>query len=218
MLPSGSPVCIVVCTLASIMPVTALLISEEKSIVKAAYTYSAQTLLLVGVFIALGLKYYWFLIWACTASVTKVFLAPYIIVWAARKTGRLEEIEKPILPRVASVALMVVIVIAGYVIASTYVGMPDTIPLGVSVALTLLGLFLITTRRNLLKQIFGFLYFENGAHLTLAVLAPSIPETIDAGIATDAIVLVLILAVLAIEIHKSLKTLDVSSLTMLKHS
>ncbi len=217
MIPASSPEMVAIATLSSIMPITALLISEERSIVKAAYIYSAQTLLLVGVFIALGFKYYWFFIWACTASITKVFLAPYIIVWASRKTG-VTETEKPVISRVPSVAIMTAMIISGYAIASTYVRMPDSIPLGVSIALTLLGLYLISTRRNLLKQIFGFLHFENGSHLTLAVLAPSIPETIDVGIATDAIILVLILAILAKRIHESLRTMNVSSLTMLKHS
>ncbi len=217
MLPS-SPEIVVIATLSSVMPVTAMLISEEKSIIRAAYIYSAQTLILVGIFITLGFKYYWFFIWACAALVTKVFLAPYVIMWTSRRTGVLEETERPVIPRMASVTIMIALVISGYALASAYVSMPDSIPLGVSVSLTLLGLFLISTRRNLLKQVFGFLHFENGAHLTLAVLAPSIPETIDVGIATDAVVLILILAILARKIHESLKTMNVSSLTMLKYS
>ncbi len=57
---------------------------------------------------------------------------------------------------------------------------------------------------------------ENGSHLTLALLAYNAPELVEIGIATDAVFGVLIMVVLAVQIYRSLHTLDASTLTSLK--
>jgi hydrogenase-4 component E len=72
------------------------------------------------------------------------------------------------------------------------------------------------TQRNLLKQVLGFCLMENGSHLTLALLAYNAPELVEIGIATDAVFGVVIMTALALQIYKSLHTLDAASLTTLK--
>lgn len=45
----------------------------------------------------------------------------------------------------------------------------------------MIGLLCIVTQRNILKQVFGYCLMENGAHLTLALLAPRAPELVEIG-------------------------------------
>ena len=59
--------------------------------------------------------------------------------------------------------------------------------LAISFAHFFVGLTCIISQRNILKQIFGYCLMENGSHVTLALLAPTAPEIIEIGIATDAI-------------------------------
>ena len=88
--------------------------------------------------------------------------------------------------------------------------------LAVSLALFLLGLVGIVSQRYILKQVFGYCLMENGAHLTLALMASKAPELVEIGIATDAVFAVLIMALLARKIHRTMQTLDVRQLTALK--
>ena len=88
--------------------------------------------------------------------------------------------------------------------------------LAVSLGHFMLGLLCIVTQRNILKQAFGYCLMENGSHLTLALLAWRAPELVEIGIATDAIFAVIVMAVLARKIYRTLNTLNVDQLTALK--
>jgi hydrogenase-4 component E len=57
---------------------------------------------------------------------------------------------------------------------------------------------------------------ENGSHLTLALLAYNAPGLVEIGIATDAVFAVIIMVLLANQIYKHLKILDVAELNSLK--
>ena len=88
--------------------------------------------------------------------------------------------------------------------------------LAVSLGHFMLGLLCIVTQRNILKQAFGYCLMENASHLTLALLAWRAPELVEIGIATDAIFAVIVMAVLARKIYRTLNTLNVDQLTALK--
>ena len=57
---------------------------------------------------------------------------------------------------------------------------------------------------------------ENGAHLTLALMANQAPKLVEIGIATDAIFAVVIMTFFARRIYRMLNSLDVKQLTALK--
>ena len=57
---------------------------------------------------------------------------------------------------------------------------------------------------------------ENGAHVTLALLAPQAPELVEIGITTDALFAVIILLVVAGRVYKQFNSLDADKLTELK--
>jgi hydrogenase-4 component E len=202
--------------LSTVMILTSLMILRCRDIVRASRIYIAQTLALIGVFLCTAIRYPWFYAWAGSAAITKAFLAPYLITWAARRT-RVYESEDPYLGDSASliVALILVAISFGAMEAAR---IADPVFMGVSLSLAMIGMLVIVSRRNILKQIFGFLYFENGSHLALAVLAPEIPETVDVGIATDAIVLILVLCIIARHIYRELGSLNADLLTVLKYS
>ena len=51
---------------------------------------------------------------------------------------------------------------------------------------------------------------------SLALLAAQAPEIVEIGIATDAVFAVVVMAVLGLQIHRTLGTLDADQLTTLK--
>ena len=86
----------------------------------------------------------------------------------------------------------------------------------ISFAHFFVGLTCIISQRNILKQIFGYCLMENGSHVTLALLAPTAPEIIEIGIATDAIFAVIIMSAVVVRIWNDTKSLDSHDLTELK--
>jgi len=191
-----------------------------QSVLSAARWYALQSLVLVGVFLALaatqgsGELY----LWSLSAFVTKVVLVPLIMV---RTLGRLADREQ--LPGVLGTGWMMllaalIVMLSWFAVSSVKLAVvADLKPaLAVSLGHFMLGLMCIVTQRNILKQIFGYCLMENGAHLTLALMASKAPELVEVGIATDAVFAVLIMAILARRIQRTLNTLDVKQLTALK--
>jgi hydrogenase-4 component E len=211
---------LVVNNLAGLMIVTSLLVIGAHRIVTAAWLYALQSLVLVLIFVALaatqgaGELY----LWSVSALITKVFLVPYIMVRALGKLTGGDELKGWLSPAWLMLVAALIVLLSWFAVSSVQLAVVAQLKpaLAVSLGHFLLGLVCIVSQRNILKQIFGYCLMENGAHLTLALLASKAPELVEVGIATDAVFAVLIMAILARKIHRTLQTLDVKQLTALK--
>jgi hydrogenase-4 component E len=193
---------------------------EAKKMRSAAILYGVQSLVLVLIFLALAviMQAEQLYLWAASAFVTKVLLVPYILILAHRNMDEAEQPQLNVRPAV-STALAAVSVIISFIVINQLdlkIATEFKPALAISVSHFFFGQLCILTQRNVLKQILGFCLMENGSHLTLALLAYNAPELVEVGIATDAVFAVVIMAILAVQIYKSLHTLDASSLTSLK--
>ena len=94
--------------------------------------------------------------------------------------------------------------------------LPDHIPLIASITIFMIGIFGFILRNSVIKQILAYCMFENGIHLSLALMAYNSPEIAELGILTDAIFAVIIMSVLAERFYKYFGSLDVSKATELK--
>ena len=88
--------------------------------------------------------------------------------------------------------------------------------LPVSVSLFFMGLFVMVSRRTALNQVVGLLVIENGLFLFTTALTQDVSLVIEAGILADALVGVMISAVLLTRMNQTFDTLDTSSLEKLK--
>ncbi len=182
--------------------------------------YSLQSLVLVLIFLSLAvlMQANQLYLWAASAFITKAVLVPLILYLALT---RVEEADMPknamspvvaILIAAASVAVSFIVVDQIQIAAVA----PFKPALAISVAHFFFGVLCILTQRNIYKQILGVCLMENGAHLTLALLAYNAPELVEVGVATDALFAVLIMVILGGQIYRTLHTLDSSDLTTLK--
>jgi len=207
-------------SLSGLLILTSLLVIETKKLRVSAILYGVQSLVLVLIFLALAVtmeaeQLYW---WAASAFVTKVLLVPFILYRAQKSVPEADQVQMTIKPAVSVILAAITLVISFVVVSQLdlQISVEFKPALAISVAHFFFGELCILTQRNLLKQVLGFCLMENGSHLTLALLAYDAPELVEIGIATDAVFGVVIMAVLAIQIYKSLHTLDVASLTTLK--
>ena len=179
----------------------------------ASVFYIIQSLFLILLFVLLGsaLGATEFYMWALVSFITKVVLVPLIMYIAWKKTSDLAQDVKPSIGPVGVIAITAIEIIVCFAVVQG-VKLPAAImyksALAMSLGMFLLGLTCIITQRNLIKQIFGYLLMETGAHLMLAALAPSAAEAVEIAIGTDSVLTVLVMCVFAVRICKHCKTLD----------
>ena len=205
--------------LSGLLILTSLLVIEIKQPRWSALLYSVQSLVLVGIFLALAYitndeQLY---LWAASAFLTKVVLVPWILYRALAKVGAADA------PRAMGVTvsfLMAAVAVAVSFLVIDQITLKAALPykpaLAISLAHFFFGELCILTQRNLFKQVLGFCLMENGSHLTLALLAYNAPELVEIGIATDAVFGVVIMVALGNLIYKNLHTLDTAKLNTLK--
>ena len=182
--------------LGGLLIVTSTMVVVSKNIKHAIRWYAVQSLVLVGLLATLGVTTgaQELLMWAGSAFITKVVLVPYILNRAYKKMGE---------PSDASLKAGLKPAWAICIIA-------------VEVAICFVGLTCIISQRNIMKQIFGYCLMENGSHVTLALLAPTAPEIIEIGIATDAIFAVIIMSIVVRRIWDDSHSLDARDLSELR--
>lgn len=89
-------------------------------------------------------------------------------------------------------------------------------PLAVSLALVLIGLFLISSRRHVLAQIVGLLTIENGLFSGAIAIAYGMPFIVEFGILFDVLVAVIVLGLLVTMIQHHVVTADTAELRRLR--
>ena len=211
---------LIVNNLAGLMMITSLLVIGAKKPIASCWFYALQSFVLVMIFVTLAntLDAHQLTLWAITAFFTKVLLVPLILGFAFRKLSDPSANISVISPALLMLLAAVIVILSWFVVEPIQIPMVvDLKPaLAVSLGHFMLGLLCIMTQRNILKQAFGYCLMENGSHLTLALLAWRAPELVEIGIATDAIFAVIVMAVLARKIYRTLNTLNVDQLTALK--
>jgi hydrogenase-4 component E len=88
--------------------------------------------------------------------------------------------------------------------------------LSVSIAMMLIGLFIMTTRKKAITQIVGLLTMENGVFLSGLSITYGMPLIVEVGIFFDILVAVLILGVFIFRINKTFESISIDSLRGLR--
>lgn len=89
--------------------------------------------------------------------------------------------------------------------------------LSASIAIMLIGLFVMMTRRNAVSQVIGLLTMENGVFLSGLAITYGMPMIVEVGIFFDILVAVLILGVIVFRINKTFDSIDIDALRSLRH-
>ena len=126
---------------------------------------------------------------------------------------------RPTLNQPTSLLIGVILVLLAFLTSPSIVA-PGTFldepPLAVSLALVLIGLFLISSRRHVLAQVVGLLTIENGLFSGAIAIAYGMPLIVEFGILFDVLVAVIVLGLLVRMIHYQLVTADTAELRRLR--
>ncbi len=99
------------------------------------------------------------------------------------------------------------------VVPGTFLDQP---PLAVSLALVLIGLFLLSTRRHVLAQVVGLLTIENGLFSGAIAIAYGMPLLVEFGILFDILIAVVVLTLLVTLLHRTVTSADTLDLRRLR--
>lgn len=146
----------------------------------------------------------------------KVGYIPYSLMKIVNRLHRERE-EHPILnANYSSLAAACAVVLAYGLIDKALPGVVSRDALAAAVALVLIGLLLIMTRRQALMQIVGLITMENGIYLLGLSVVRGLPLVIELGIFLDVLVAVLVLVMLTYRLKLSFLSTDTSHLKKLK--
>jgi len=209
-------------TLSLMMIFTSFAAVEARNLRHATIAYLCQALLICGILAAYSVQNFALIYWAATALVTKAILIPWFL-W--RSTEGAEQETRPIIGFGISAVLLIVGLSIMFKLTHTHAslfinvkgGMAKLLATNLAVAFTVfaLGLYAILTRRDAIKTVIGLCLLENGVHLSLVSLAPTIKETALAGIATEVVVTVYLLLYIIGGIREKFQSTDTFKLSEL---
>jgi len=206
---------------AVLMMVTSFAVFSLRQYRHSIQAYAVQTLLLVIIFLALYFKYgtHELLIWAVTAFVIKVLFVPLYLMSLVKKLGLVVE-DEPVggffISPVVALSFSLAVAMMLYKVFIHFSLFQDLLPLYAASFIFMMGIFGFILRNSFLKQILSYCLFENGIHLSLALMAYSSHELVEIGILTDAIFAVLIMSVLAKRFYAAYGSLDTSKAVNLR--
>lgn len=89
---------------------------------------------------------------------------------------------------------------------------PATAVLPAGVAVVLIGLFTLVTRRRAVSQVVGFLVLDNGITVTAFLAAAGVPLIVELGVSFDLLLAVLVLQVLTTRLRAAFGSSDLDEL------
>jgi hydrogenase-4 component E len=204
--------------------VTAFLIVSSRSLVFYIRLFALQSFFLgmVAFLVVLGYGETHILIAAFLTIAIKAVAVPIVLTRAIERIHVQKEIDFSINITVSLLLCGGIVILADSVAQSILSAQHADAPavsriLSVSIAMMLIGLFIMMTRKKALTQIIGLLTMENGVFLSGLSITYGMPLIVEVGIFFDILVAVLILGVFVFRINKTFESISIDALRSLRH-
>ncbi|HHT9120265.1 MAG TPA: hydrogenase [Candidatus Hypogeohydataceae bacterium YC41] len=207
--------------LATCMLGAAMIMVMCSRLVTLVYVYAFQSLLLaITALIATFSLNSHHLIWMVFLIVAlKVVAIPLVLLEITATLTIKKEVEPYVEPRVSVLVASGLVILAYYTeryILQLHKGEVFTHCLATSIALILIGFFLMISRKKAITQMVGLLTMENGVFLSAMTLTSGMPMIVELGISFDVLVGILIMGVFVFRIRETFASLDTSKLNSLR--
>jgi len=188
--------------IALVIAASGVAVAEFRQVTRAVWIYAAQGCL-VALMLLLGAAasgLHGLIGSAVTILAAKAVVLTLLVMRYAR-LGAPAEQEAPARGYLWAGLIALLGLLAGqYALPTLLAGVPGAVahvPYGLAggVALLAVALWTILAHRDMLKVVLGVCLMENGAHLLMAAIAPTIPELVSIGVVLDVILAVWLLLV-----------------------
>jgi hydrogenase-4 membrane subunit HyfE len=149
--------------------------------------------------------------------VVKAILLPWLLIWVVRRLQIPREIE-PVIPINVTLALSAGIVVLAFRLSASLGPVRQAITgnaLPVGIALILLGVLVMASRRKALVQMVGLFASENGIFFTAMAVSQGMPLIIEIGVILDVVLGALVMGILVLRVRSSVDT-DIADLENLR--
>jgi hydrogenase-4 component E len=204
--------------------VTAFLIVSSKNLAFYVRLFALQSFLLGGIslLIVVGYGETHILIAAVLTIAIKGLVIPYVLKNVIEQIRVQKEVEFSINITVSLIICGAIVILSNSVAQPILVVQPaDSLlsarVLPISIAMMLIGLFIMMSRKKAVTQIIGLLTMENGLFLSGLSITYGMPLIVEVGIFFDILVAALILGMFVFRINKTFETIDIAALRSLKH-
>lgn len=150
--------------------------------------------------------------------ILKGFVIPRFLTYTIDKIHVTKEVE-PLVGIPLSLLICAGLAMVAYYVAEPIIAGADAIArntMAISVAVLLIGFFLMITRRKAMSEIIAILVMENGIFLGAISITYGMPLIVEIGIFFDVLVAVLIMGMFAFRINTTFETLDTTFMRRLK--
>ncbi|MFN3479025.1 MAG: hydrogenase [Thermodesulfovibrionales bacterium] len=155
------------------------------------------------------------------ASIITLLSKGIVIPLFLRKIIRQMKVTHDVEPYISNALSLT---ISGILVAVVYASLKEGIfvtgfsknVLQISIAVILIGLFTMITRRKAITQVIGLLFMENGLFLAGFSLTYGMPTIIELGVLFDMLMGVIILGIFAVQIKRVFASSDLDKLTILR--
>ena len=148
----------------------------------------------------------------------KAIIIPVFLKKVLNKTQAHRDTEANI-PHFYCLVIASIILFGGFLVANITAPefkMVDGMYFGVSIAIIITSLWLITIKHKVLSNVIGFITMENGIFLLSLSVAKEMPIIVNLGVLLDIFIAVFILGMLVNEINNEFEDLEVAHLSDLK--
>jgi hydrogenase-4 component E len=206
-------------SLSALALVSTFVMVSHKSLTPTIRTYAFQSVLLSLIAFLVGLftgeRQIWII--AAITLALKGFGIPKLLNYVIEHLKIRRERESPVgIP--TSLLVCGLFVLLAYA-ATSRLPQGETslgrVSLAISLAMVLIGVFIMATRHKAVTQTIGLLVMENGMFLAALSLTYGMPLIVELGVAFDVLVAAIILGILLFNINRTFDTIDTRSLERL---
>ena len=205
--------------LGALLLFTMILIVMASQISRAIYAVAAQSLFIAiaGGVLATSTGNVDLWVIAGVTLAVKAIMLPWVLHWVVRRMNVRREVE-PVIPDAATIVLAVAVVVMSFDLSTSLGTVRQAITgnaLPIGIALTVLGVLVMATRKTALTQMVGLFASENGIFFTAMAVTQGMPLIIEIGVTLDVILAALVMTILVLRVRSTVDA-DIADLDRLR--
>ncbi len=205
--------------IAAMVVFTSFLMLAQRRLFNLIYLFAWQGLLLAitTALVAYALSYHHLYTSALISLVLKALLIPVLLLRLIVRLDIHREVETVLYPSYTMMAAAALVLFSYYVVLpiEQLSDLATRNTIAVSLAVVLLGMLLMISRRQAVTHVVGFMSIENGLFFAAVASTQGMPMVVELGIAFDVLVAAVLFGVFFFHIRSSIDSLDVDQLNRL---
>lgn len=209
-------------TLAALILLSSFALLAQSRVVATIQTFAWQGLLLVmgTVLVAADTGEYHLFFSAVLTLLLKVVFIPWLLIRQSRSLGLLRDLDTVIRPGVLLLTASALVIFCYSVVQPIehYAAGITRDAIALSLAVVMLSMLMLVTRRKAITQVVAFMALENGLFFAAMTATHGMPMVVELGVAFDVLVAAIVFGIFFFHIRDSIESLDTGQLNRLSET